>query len=61
MRNEELQDEIIDRVGAQNWGEVVNEFSGRDAQEIAAGLDKMFPEEEEGNRELAEMIHTALL
>ena len=48
------QDDIIDRLGATNWQEVVKEFRGKSLATVTKTLDKMFPTEH--NAELAQAI-----
>ena len=38
------KDEITDRLGADNWDVVANEFRGKTMKEIMAVLNYMFPE-----------------
>lgn len=56
--NTPKQDEIIDRVGAENWEAVLEAFEGGSLEEITATLNDMFPTED--NSELAQMIFDEL-
>lgn len=52
--NTQTQDQIIDQVGADNWGAVEDEFAGMTTEEVNARLDEIFPTED--NTKLAQMI-----
>lgn len=53
------QDEIIDRMGAENIEQVANEFSGKTVDEIAAELNEMYSQDDD-NAELAAAIYKAI-
>lgn len=50
------QENIIDRLGAENWQMVVDNFSGKSLEMICEVLDEMFPQDD-NNWKLAVMIN----
>jgi hypothetical protein len=50
------RDEIIDRLGADNWADVVISFDGMSLGDIRSELTNMFPHEPEANDELAQAV-----
>ncbi len=52
------RDEIIDRLGADTWGQVLDAFGGLDRDAILAKLNDIF--EHDDNAELARSLAEAL-
>jgi hypothetical protein len=56
MKTKFNQDEIIDRMGADNINQVASEFAGKSVDEIEAELNKMYAQDDD-NGELASAIY----
>ena len=54
------RDEIVDRVGANNWRQVKREYKGKNRGEIVANMYYMWPDESKANEELATAIYDEL-
>ena len=50
------RDEIIDRLGASDWPEVILSFNNMSLSDVLNELTNMFPHEPEANDELAQAI-----
>jgi hypothetical protein len=48
--------EILERVGAEKWSDVVLAFGGKTLSEVRAELQAMFTNEPDANDELAQAI-----